>query len=292
MLEWNVHPLIALVHMDSNAHIPRHRKPRSSPRNTLLSTGVAGGVLTTLAVTGASAPVAAESTTESKAADTLEMPTLGELVSTGNAEAVYATQSIAVHYELEAERSEAAGNAQKAAAKAKKAEEAKKKAAAERKAAAEAAAAEREAEERSARSASERQAPDSPTTTTSTPSAPSSGSAAAVVEFAKAQVGKAYVLGSTGPNAYDCSGLTTAALKQAGISLPRTSQAQSTAGTEVGLGNLQPGDVLYWGGKGSATHVAIYVGGGKYVGAQNPSSGVAEHPLNWGGSPSGAVRFL
>lgn len=290
MLEWNVLLLIALVDMSSNAHIPRHRKPRNSSRNSLLSTGVAGGVLTTLAVTGASAPVSAESSTETKAADTTEMPTLGTLVSSGNNEAVYATQSIAVHYELEAERADAAGKAQKAAAEAKKAEEAKKKAAAERRAAAEAAAAEREAaEQRSARSAPERTAPDAPS---AEPSAPVSGSAAAVVQFAKAQVGKAYVMGATGPNAYDCSGLTTAALKQAGVSLPRTSQAQSTAGTEVGLSNLQPGDVLYWGGKGSATHVAIYVGGGKYVGAQNPSSGVAEHPLNWGGTPSGAVRFL
>ena len=276
--------------MSSNAHIRRHRKPRVSSRNSLLSTGVAGGVLTTLAVTGASAPVAAESGT---AADTVEMPSLGAQVSSGTDQAVYATQSIAVQYELAAEKAQAEEAAQKTAAKAKKAEVAKKKAAAERKAAEARAAAEREAEQRSARSA-ERSAPatqNAPAETTA-PSSPATGTAAAVANFARAQVGKAYVMGSTGPNAYDCSGLTTAAFKQVGVSLPRTSQQQSAAGTEVGLGNLQPGDVLYWGGKGSATHVAIYVGGGKYVGAQNPSSGVAEHPLNWGGSPSGAVRFL
>lgn len=278
--------------MSSNAHIRRHRKPRVSSRNTLLSSGVAGGVLTTLAVTGASSPVSAESGHVDSAANTVEMPSLGAQVSSGTDQAVYATQSIAVQYELAAEKSKAEASAQKTAAKAKQAEEAeeaRKRAAAERRAAAEAAAAEREAEQRSTRSNSERSAPGSPE---AAPSTPSSGTAAAVVAFARAQVGKAYVMGATGPNAYDCSGLTTAALKQVGVSLPRTSQAQSSAGTEVGLGNLQPGDILYWGGKGSATHVAIYVGGGKYVGAQNPSSGVAEHPLNWGGTPSGAVRFL
>lgn len=278
--------------MSSNAHIRRHRKPRVSSRNTLLSSGVAGGVLTTLAVTGASAPVSAQSGSSdntASAADTAEMPSLGAQVSSGTNEAVYATQSIAVQYELAAEKSQAEAEARKTAAKTKKAEEAKKKAAAERKAAAEAAAAEREAEQRSSRGAGHRTAPGTPETS---PSAPSSGTAAAVASFARAQVGKAYVMGAVGPNAYDCSGLTTAAFKQVGINLPRTSQAQSSAGTEVGLGNLQPGDVLYWGGKGSATHVAIYVGDGKYVGAQNPNSGVAEHPLNWGGTPSGAVRFL
>ncbi|MBU7598322.1 C40 family peptidase [Streptomyces sp. P38-E01] len=273
--------------MSSNAHIRRHRKPRVSSRNSLLTAGVAGGVFTTLAVTGASAPVAAESGDH---ADTAELPTLGSQVSTGTNQAVYATQSIAVQYELDAAKADAQQAAQKTAAKAKKAEEAKKEAA--RKAAAEAAA-ERETELRAARSA-ERTAPDGQGggSSEAAPSTPASGTAAAVANFARAQVGKAYVMGSTGPNAYDCSGLTTAALKQAGVSLPRTSQAQSSAGTEVGLGNLQPGDVLYWGGKGSATHVAIYVGDGQYVGAQNPSSGVAMHPLNWGGTPSGAVRFL
>ncbi|CAM5482445.1 C40 family peptidase OS=Streptomyces tendae OX=1932 GN=GUR47_17845 PE=3 SV=1 [Streptomyces tendae] len=107
----------------------------------------------------------------------------------------------------------------------------------------------------------------------------------------QAQVGKAYVSGATGPSAYDCSGLVQAAFKQVGISLPRVSQAQSTAGTQVGLDNLQPGDILYWGGAGSAYHVGVYVGGGMFVGAQNSSTGVVEKPLSYD-PPSGAVRVL
>lgn len=69
------------------------------------------------------------------------------------------------------------------------------------------------------------------------------------------------------------------------------SQAQSNAGTSVSLSNLQPGDILYWGAKGSAYHVAIYVGGGKFVGAQNPSTGVVERSLSYD-MPTGAVRVL
>ena len=112
-----------------------------------------------------------------------------------------------------------------------------------------------------------------------------------MVAFAKAQVGDAYVMGATGPNAWDCSGLVQAAYRQIGVDLPRVSQDQSTAGTQVSLSDLQPGDILYWGTAGSAYHTAIYVGGGKFVGAQNPSEGVVEHPLSCD-EPTGAVRVL
>jgi len=107
----------------------------------------------------------------------------------------------------------------------------------------------------------------------------------------KAQIGDAYVSGGTGPNSWDCSGLMQTAFKQVGIDLPRVSQDQSTAGTQVSLDNLQPGDILYWGSAGSAYHVAVYVGDGMFVGAQNPSSGVVEKPLSYD-PPTGAVRVL
>ncbi|NEE37582.1 C40 family peptidase, partial [Streptomyces sp. SID7982] len=130
----------------------------------------------------------------------------------------------------------------------------------------------------------------------SSASAPSSssnvsGSAASIVAFAKAQVGDAYVSGGTGPNAWDCSGLVQAAYRTAGIDLPRVSQSQSTAGTQVSLDNLQPGDILYWGGAGSAYHVAIYVGGGEFVGAQNSSTGTVQRSMDYD-RPTGAVRVL
>ncbi|MEU8685912.1 C40 family peptidase, partial [Streptomyces sp. NPDC048611] len=105
------------------------------------------------------------------------------------------------------------------------------------------------------------------------------------------QLGKAYVLGSSGPSSYDCSGLTQAAFSQIGIDLPRVSQDQSTQGTQVGLDNLQVGDILYWGSAGSAYHVGVYIGDGKFIGAQNSSTGIVERPLDYD-MPTGAVRVL
>ena len=109
-----------------------------------------------------------------------------------------------------------------------------------------------------------------------------------MISFLKAQLGKAYVLGSSGPSSYDCSSLTQAAFKQVGIDLPRVSQDQSTVGTQVSLDNLQPGDLLYWGSSGSAYHVGVYIGGGKFIGAQNPSTGNVERDLSYS-QPTGAA---
>jgi cell wall-associated NlpC family hydrolase len=92
------------------------------------------------------------------------------------------------------------------------------------------------------------------------------------LSFALAQVGKAYAWGGNGPNAYDCSGLTTAAYKQAGISLPRTSSAQFGVGTAVSLADLQPGDLVFY--YSDISHVAMYIGNGRIVHAANPTSGV------------------
>ncbi len=103
-------------------------------------------------------------------------------------------------------------------------------------------------------------------------SVPVSGRASAAVAFALAQVGKAYVYGATGPNAYDCSGLMLRAWAAAGVSLPRTSQSQYYAGTHVALSNLRPGDLVFY--YSGITHVGMYIGGGRIVNAENPSTGV------------------
>jgi cell wall-associated NlpC family hydrolase len=117
--------------------------------------------------------------------------------------------------------------------------------------------------------------------------APACGSASqtaaqSAVRYAEAQVGKAYQWGATGPNAFDCSGLTYAAYKQAGVTIPRTSQEQSTAGRAVSRADLQPGDLVfsYWGSGSSPDHVAIYVGGGDVVEAANPQLGVRRVALS------------
>ncbi|MFI1650482.1 NlpC/P60 family protein [Streptomyces avidinii] len=275
--------------MSHTAHIPSHRKPRRSASKLAVRAGVAGGVLSTLAMAGtASASPSAEPVAET----TLEMPVLnldlGAEVSSAVTVAAENTRFAAIEGELTAQEESARTGAAAEAKQAK--EEAQKKADAEKKAKQEA---DRKAEaERSSRS-TERTTLKSASAPqgTGTVSAPATGSAAAIVNFARAQVGKAYVMGGTGPSSFDCSGLVQAAYRQAGITLPRMSQAQSSAGTSVSLNALQPGDILYWGSKGSAYHVAIYVGGGKFVGAQNPSTGIVERNLSYD-KPTGAVRVL
>lgn len=105
-----------------------------------------------------------------------------------------------------------------------------------------------------------------------TSSVPSSGGAAAAVEFARAQVGDSYVYGANGPDAWDCSGLTTAAWAAAGVSLPRSSSAQMGAGTPVSRDQLQPGDLVFY--YSPVSHVGIYAGNGQLIHAANPSTGV------------------
>ena len=81
--------------------------------------------------------------------------------------------------------------------------------------------------------------------------------------------GKPYVYGATGPDSFDCSGLTQWAYAQAGISIPRTSSAQSQFGTPVPRSQLQPGDLVFF--YSPVSHVGIYIGNNMMVHA--PSSG-------------------
>ncbi|MFF9849709.1 C40 family peptidase [Streptomyces litmocidini] len=291
--------------MSHTAHIPSHRKPRRSASKLALRAGVAGGVLGTIAVAGAAGPANAEPVTE-----TIEMPTLGSLDAAGGLASAVAASAEASQQEAldQSLRSQEDAALQKAAKEAKKA-----KAEAERKAAAERAEearlkAEQERQEAAARASrdaartqlsSQSSSDDGGSSSDSGSTASDSGSqtqaptgsAAAIVAFAKAQIGDAYVSGGTGPNSWDCSGLVQAAYRAAGIDLPRISYEQSSMGTSVSLSDLQPGDILYWGSRSGSYHVAIYVGGGQYVGAQNPSSGVVQHSMDWD-TPSGAVRIL
>ncbi|MFI6977577.1 NlpC/P60 family protein [Embleya sp. NPDC050154] len=106
----------------------------------------------------------------------------------------------------------------------------------------------------------------------------SSSKAAQAVAFAKAQIGKPYVYGATGPNAYDCSGLVQAAYKSAGISLPRVTNDQFAADTRVSVANLQPGDLVFF--YSGISHVGIYIGDGKMVHAPNPRKSVEIASIN------------
>ncbi|MBZ3798162.1 C40 family peptidase [Lacticaseibacillus paracasei] len=126
-------------------------------------------------------------------------------------------------------------------------------------------------------------------TNTSTTSASSSASASqapasnnssvsvsggSIASNAAKYIGVPYVYGGTSPLGFDCSGLIYYAAKEAGISLPRTSQAQSTLGSYVSVSDLKAGDLVFWGGVGSAYHVGIYIGGGQYLHAPAPGQNV------------------
>lgn len=245
-----------------------------------LRAGVTGGVMGTVALTTAAGSYAAGADQQ---AHTVEMPALSGDLANGATQAADSMEATAQQYELQAAQKKAFEAAQEQARETKQKAEAKARAEAERRAEA-ARAKEEAAKERASRTA-ERGPLQAVTDKVG------GGNTSTLVSFLKAQVGKAYVSGASGPSAYDCSGLTQAAFKQIGVDLPRVSQEQSTAGTEVSLDNLQEGDLLYWGGKGSAYHIAVYVGDGKYIGAQNPESGVEEQSLDYD-PPAGAVRVL
>ena len=119
--------------------------------------------------------------------------------------------------------------------------------------------------------------------------APNAGAAAAVA-FARAQVGKRYVYATSGPDTYDCSGLTARAWQEGGVSLAHYSGAQYQQTMRIGSGDLQPGDLVFY-GPGGSDHVAIYIGGGMTVSASNPSSGVKYSPVRYGSATGyGRVR--
>ncbi len=105
---------------------------------------------------------------------------------------------------------------------------------------------------------------------------PTEGGAAAL-GYAVRQLGKPYAWGAAGPDAYDCSGLTSRAWAHAGRAVPRTSQEQWARLPRVPLGRLRPGDlVVYF---PEATHVAVYLGDGLVLHAPRPGAEVKVSPL-------------
>ncbi|GGY02917.1 C40 family peptidase [Streptomyces djakartensis] len=102
--------------------------------------------------------------------------------------------------------------------------------------------------------------------------------------FARAQIGKPYVWGAVGPGSYDCSGLTQAAWKAAGVTLPRTTYDQVNAGTTVPLSQAQPGDLVFF--YDDVTHVGIYIGNGMMIHAPKPGTYVREESIYYDGESS------
>ncbi|MEY9926615.1 cell wall-associated NlpC family hydrolase [Catenulispora sp. GP43] len=101
--------------------------------------------------------------------------------------------------------------------------------------------------------------------------------ARAAIDAAIADLGKPYVFGAEGPDAFDCSGLIQQVWRQAGVELPRTSSEQAQAGQQVPLSQIQPGDlVIYYAGR---SHIGMYVGDGKIIHAPHPGTRVRYAPL-------------
>lgn len=98
-----------------------------------------------------------------------------------------------------------------------------------------------------------------------------------VLAFARAQIGKPYVWGASGPSSYDCSGLTQAAWREAGVTLPRTTWDQVEFGTRVATSDLKPGDLVFF--YDDISHVGIYKGDGMMIHAPKPGANVREESI-------------
>ncbi|GHF36566.1 hypothetical protein GCM10010218_17620 [Streptomyces mashuensis] len=88
------------------------------------------------------------------------------------------------------------------------------------------------------------------------------------VNYALRHVGDPYVYGGTGPRRWDCSGLVQQAYRRAGVRLPRLAADQYRATRRIPRASLRRGDLVFWSSDGAASgvhHVAIYLGGGRYV---------------------------
>lgn len=312
---------------DSLSHTGRRRHAAPKDPKWARRAGLVGGVVSAMALSGAAAPAVADNTHHLRTLNTTHTTNTGKSSRTSTARAPQARPAtsvtarhaaLAVRWEVEAavfaaEREQAQAQAAKAAAAAEEAAHreavaaaeaahaAKERAAKQRaaKAAAAKSAAQAAARAAAAKAAAARAAPAAAptprpaatTTAVSTPAPAPTSKVDQLIAFLKAQLGKPYVYGATGPDSYDCSGLTQAAFATIGIDLPRTSQEQSTVGTPVSLSDLQVGDLVFWGGEGSAYHVAVYIGDGQFLAAQNPSKGVVVEPMDFS-MPDWAVRVL
>jgi cell wall-associated NlpC family hydrolase len=121
------------------------------------------------------------------------------------------------------------------------------------------------------------------------PVAASSQAAQIAVQTALAQVGKPYVWGASGPDAYDCSGLTMYSYAAAGVALPHSSSAQSGMGIPVSRDQLQPGDLVFF--YSPVSHVGMYIGNGQMVHASTSGQPVKVASLDSMGSYNSARRI-
>ena len=100
------------------------------------------------------------------------------------------------------------------------------------------------------------------------------------LKWAFAELGKPYVWGATGPNSFDCSGLTQFVWRQAGVNIPRVAAAQYAWTIPVPLSQLLPGDLVFY-GTTDIHHVGIYIGDGLMINAPHTGTVVQVSPIWW-----------
>jgi cell wall-associated NlpC family hydrolase len=100
-----------------------------------------------------------------------------------------------------------------------------------------------------------------------------------VLAFAEKQLGKPYVWGAAGPSTYDCSGLTQAAWREAGVDLPRVTYDQVEFGTRVSRSDMLPGDLVFF--YDDVSHVGIYIGDGQMIHAPRPGDVVKVESIDY-----------
>lgn len=126
---------------------------------------------------------------------------------------------------------------------------------------------------------------------TSTKRSSTTASSANITAYALNFLGVPYVWGGTTPSGFDCSGYVQYVYSHFGINVGRTTYTQQYAGTKISVASAQAGDLYFWGGYGSAYHVAIALGGGQYVMAPAPGQVVKTGNVS-SYTPSFAVRVL
>lgn len=113
-----------------------------------------------------------------------------------------------------------------------------------------------------------------------------------IVAYALQFEGNPYVWGGTSlTTGADCSGFMQSVFRDKGINIPRTSRSQAAGGREVSLGNIKPGDLLFYKKDGIIDHVALYIGNENVISASSPSTGIRVSVYNYR-QPCKAVSYI
>ncbi|MHA6251897.1 C40 family peptidase [Oceanobacillus sp. CAU 1775] len=134
----------------------------------------------------------------------------------------------------------------------------------------------------------------SKSSTNQAPRPAASGGISTAINAGFNHLGTPYRWAGKGPGGFDCSGFVSWAFAQGGISIPSSTAGLQSTGTKVSASNMQPGDIVFFNTYKTNGHVGIYLGGGKFIGAQN-STGLAVADMTtgyWASKFAGHVRSV